>query len=361
MRASVARRTTAALLGLNRAAYAEPFRARLREDYSLGRRCLAAILNVPLPARAVQSATEQVASTTPSHLGTDSGPSEEVPPIPPKGRTGETRSGREHHPKAGSRAETRSFFSAPHLLTEDRPEFERVLDEALRIAADPPGASASTLNSEQLRTMALSAEAAISACAGAEYDHYLQVRRRQRAAHNTTTYAMATGGAGVASGAGLFAIVAVLTPILAGTAALIFLVVGYLLAAMTPEPAIASPLRTVGWLFAAIAATGILVGMVGLVVTALRDGSSAIRASNSDTAELATAKEAWLAALRDRGMLPFLTEAQASSAAHSAADRAPIRIDAPDTPRTPRLGYSRPGVSSPDLTASEVGEENERH
>ena len=50
--------------------------------------------------------------------------------------------------------------SAPHLLTQDRPEFERVLDEALRTAADTPGASRSALNSDQLRMMALSAAAA---------------------------------------------------------------------------------------------------------------------------------------------------------------------------------------------------------
>lgn len=250
--------------------------------------------------------------------------------------------------------------SAPHLLTEDRPEFERVLDEALRGAADAPGASGSMLSSEQLRTMALSAAAAISACAAAEYDHYLTVRRRQRAARNFTTHATAGGGAGdAASGAGLFAIVAVLTPILAGTAALIFLLVGYLLAAMTPEPAIASPLRTAGWLFAAIAATGILLGMVGLVVTALRDGSSAIHASNGDPDDVAAAKEAWLAALRDRGVRPFIAEAQASSAGH-AGGRAPIRVDDPDAPRTPRLGYSRPGFSSPGGDEPHEGERRPR-
>jgi hypothetical protein len=249
--------------------------------------------------------------------------------------------------------------SAPHLLTEDRPEFERVLNEALRAAGDTPGASGSTLSSAQLRTMALSAAAAISACAAAEYDHYLKVRRIQRAARNSTTYAAPGGGAGdTAAGAGLFAIVAVLTPILAGTAALIFLIVGYLLAAMTPAPAIASPLRTAGWLFAAIAVTGILLGMVGLVLTALRDGSSAIHASNADGDEVAAAKEAWLAALRDRGVRPFIAEAQASGAG-PAGGRTPSRINAPgapdardtpdsqDTPRTPRLGYSRPGFSSP--------------
>jgi hypothetical protein len=240
--------------------------------------------------------------------------------------------------------------NAPHLLIEDRPEFERILDEALRTAASTPRASGSTLNSEQLRAMALSAAAAISACAAAEYDHYLKARRRQRTTL-TTAYPTAGDGAGdTASGAGLLAIVAVLTPILASTAALIFLLAGYLLTAMTPEPAIASPLRTAGWLFAAIATAGILLGAVGLVVTALRDGSSAISASNGDlNDDVTAAKEAWLTALRDHGVLPFLAEAQASSADHTAgrtAGRTPIHIK-PDNPGIPRLGYSHPGFSSP--------------
>jgi hypothetical protein len=264
--------------------------------------------------------------------------------------------------------------SAPHLLTQDRPEFERVLNEALRTAADTPGASGSTLSSDQLRAMALSAAAAISACAAAEYDHYLEVRRRQRAARNTIVYATAGGGTGdTTPGAGLFAIVAVLTPILAGTAALIFLLVGYLLTTLTSEPAIAAPLRIAGWLFAAIAITGILLGMVGLVVTALRDGSSAIHASNGDPDDVIAAKEAWLTALRDRGVLPFIAEAQTSSAGH-AAGHTPIGIDTPvashtphsphtprpsqtpQTPYTPRLGYSRPGFSSRDSGAPDTGE-----
>ncbi|MBV9026180.1 MAG: hypothetical protein JO362_20870 [Streptomycetaceae bacterium] len=262
--------------------------------------------------------------------------------------------------------------NAPHLLIEDRPEFERVLDEALRAAANTPGASGSTLNSEQLRAMALSATAAISACAATEYDYYLKARHRQRAAHNTT-YPATSGGAGdTASGAGLFAIVAVLTPILAGTAALIFLLIGYLLTVMTPEPAIASPLRTAGWLFAAIAVAGILLGTVGLVATALRDGSSAISASNGtpDDDDVTATKEAWLAALRDHGVLPFLAEARASSADHTAggtadhtadhtAERTPIRTK-PGNSRIPRLGYSHPGFSSPGGEESNDGERRPR-
>ncbi|WP_269855444.1 hypothetical protein [Streptomyces sp. RPT161] len=247
--------------------------------------------------------------------------------------------------------------SAPHLLTEDRPDFERVLDEALRAAAEAPAANGTRLSSAQLRTMALSAAAAISACAAAEYDHYLRVREAQRAVvpeppRADNGHATAGGGAGDTSGgAGLFAIVAVLTPILAGTAALIFLLVGYVLAAMDPEPAIAAPLRTAGWLFLAIAGAGVLAGTVGLVLTALRDGSSAIRATeHDDPAEVMAAKDAWLTALLERGMLPFLHEAQASSGRANAGPGLPGSEDAPidDRPHMPHgLGYSRPGFSSP--------------
>jgi hypothetical protein len=257
--------------------------------------------------------------------------------------------------------------SAPHLLTEDRPDFERVLDEALRAVADAPAANGTRLSSAQLRTMALSAAAAISACAAAEYDHYLRVRQARRAAipeppRADNGHATAGGGAGDTSGgAGLFAIVAVLTPILAGTAALIFLLVGYVLEAMDPEPAIAAPLRTAGWLFLVVAGAGVLAGMVGLVLTALRDGSSAIRATgNDDPAEVMAAKDAWLTALLERGMLPFLREAQESSGhANSGAGLSGSRAEGTptdDRPHMPHgLGYSRPGFSSPGGEEPESG------
>ncbi|WP_342673472.1 hypothetical protein [Streptomyces sp. ICBB 8177] len=315
--------------------------------------------------------------------------------------------------------------SAPHLLTEDRPEFERVLDQALRAAAEESTARGSRLNAEQLRTMALSAVAAISACAAPEYDAYQHARERlgvpsSTAASANASYgdgtdaggrgsegpaalagssrspgwagrgggrradptrrtdgahrpddATAGGGFGDAmSGAGLFAVVAVLTPILAGTAAIIFLIVGYVLAAMSPQPAIAAPLRTAGWLFLAIAGAGILFGMVGLVLTALRDGSAAIHAEHEgEPAEVTAAREVWLTALRERGVLPFLREAMESgagtdsgsspgSAAGPGSGAAPVepfsydgdaaggrRRGGPRPPST--LGYSRPGFSSP--------------
>ncbi|MFD7283529.1 hypothetical protein ACFV80_42710 [Streptomyces sp. NPDC059862] len=69
-----------------------------------------------------------------------------------------------------------------HLLSEDRQEYERLLDEALRSAPDRPELAAvgQRLNPEQLRTMALNATAFITAAAATEYQHYVQVREELR-------------------------------------------------------------------------------------------------------------------------------------------------------------------------------------
>jgi hypothetical protein len=69
------------------------------------------------------------------------------------------------------------------LLSEDRQEYERLLDEALRSALHRPelAAAARRLNPEQPRTMALNATALITAAAATEYQYYLKVREEMRA------------------------------------------------------------------------------------------------------------------------------------------------------------------------------------
>ncbi|MET9038987.1 hypothetical protein ABZX57_40170, partial [Streptomyces mirabilis] len=151
-----------------------------------------------------------------------------------------------------------------HLLSEDRQEYERILDEALRSAPHRPELAAvgRRLNAEQLRTMALNATALITAAAATEYQHYANVREElSRRAPSTRSSADASGSAtgsasGSASGsaesgvgamglaatmgevtetagAGAIAVVAVLAPVLAGTAAAIFLLVGFILKVLT--------------------------------------------------------------------------------------------------------------------------------
>lgn len=236
--------------------------------------------------------------------------------------------------------------SAPHLLTEDRPEYERLLDDALRHAHERPELAAigERLNAGQLRTMALAAVALITATAATEYEHYVKTRDEARADRDAApgTAPDDLGGAG----AGIGAVVTVLAPMLAGTAALIFLLVGYLLKMLEPPPAFATTMVGAGWFFAAVTAAAIFVAAVGLLLTALRNGSTSLTAEEPGDGlpdEVARAKEAWRQALLERGILPFLRDALAEPAAGPAAP-APYR----PAGRLPKIGYSRPDFAGPD-------------
>ncbi|QDN84241.1 hypothetical protein FNV64_50150 [Streptomyces sp. S1A1-7] len=252
-----------------------------------------------------------------------------------------------------------------HLLSEDRQEYERILDEALRSAPHLPELAAvgRRLNAEQLRTMAVNATALITAAAATEYAHYANVREElSRRAPSPRSSADASGsaepGAGAmglavtmgehdeTAGAGAIAVVAVLAPVLAGTAAAIFLLVGFVLKVLTPELAFAQTLLTAGWVFGAVTAAAILVAAVGLLLTALRNGSSSLQAGAPGEldAEVARAREAWREALLERGIMPFLREALADPGSAALTRPSPT----PTTGRMPHLGYDRPGFSSPD-------------
>lgn len=298
--------------------------------------------------------------------------------------------------------------SASHLLPEDRPAFERAVDEALRETGRRPGLAAAgeRISTRQLRVMALSAATTIAADAADEYERYVALRTRARRPvsgpaspaapaprgerdADRTDEGEQPGGAGGLSlagvgegvsettGAGLLAMVSVLVPLLAGTAAVIFLLLGNVLRVVSPEPSIAAPMRGAGWVFAVLAAAGIIVAMAELWLTAVRNGSGA-RGSGKDgtvadggqdesrmAGEVAAARTLWREALLERGIVPFLERALAegaegggvpddgrtgSSSGGSGSASAP-EAPSPSTrtggeERTPRLGYSGPDFSS---------------
>ncbi|GAB2929404.1 MULTISPECIES: hypothetical protein [unclassified Streptomyces] len=244
--------------------------------------------------------------------------------------------------------------SAPHLLAEDGPEYERILGDALRHAHERPDLDGvgDRLNTEQLRTMALSATALITAAAATEYEHYVKARGELRRAPDAAAGADGlpdldgSRSTSAGPGAGIGAVIAVLTPLLAGTAALIFLLVGYLLKAVSPSLTFGRSMVTAGWFFACVAAAAILVAAVGLLVTALRNGATSLAAEEEEQElpeDVARAREAWRHALLERGILPFFRDALADPTAGPAA-RTPHR----SPHRIPRVGYSRPDFSGPD-------------
>ncbi|MBP0453746.1 hypothetical protein J5Y04_30005 [Kitasatospora sp. RG8] len=260
--------------------------------------------------------------------------------------------------------------NAPHLLAEDRPDFERILDDALRdgtilTALRTPGA----LTGDQLRIQALRAADGVAAAAATEYEHYLRLRESLRstppAAHDGEPGApgLLTQLRSGSGGAGLFPVLTVLTPILAWAAALVLLLLGYVLRAADPEPALARSLLTAGWVALAAGVVAMVVGIVGLILTALRDGSTVPAPAGADpdlAAELADARREWQRALRDRALLPYLhaalraEPAPPTPAAVPAQAGDPARPDArrPDTPGpdAPRPEYSSPDFSSPGYT-----------
>ncbi|ANW19297.1 hypothetical protein [Streptomyces clavuligerus] len=324
--------------------------------------------------------------------------------------------------------------SAPQLPAEDRAEFERVLEEALRTASDRPDLAAlgERLNATQLRTMALNAIAVITDAAAAEYAHYTEIRAEAHAppgspppdgtaasrgspgpsgppgrmgrpgptataepAPDGTGTTGTTGGSSSSSGpgvpggfhgngtrtasssranagkpgrAGLTAMITVLAPVLAATAALALLLVGHLLKLLDPPPPFASTLITTGWFFAALTAAALLIAAAGLLTTALRNTSTQVPAEERNDElpdELARAKDAWRHALLERGILPFLRETLADPGADPAAPLPPRSRN-----RLPRVGYSgpdwsgpgegategqRPAFSSPDFTSPDFG------
>jgi hypothetical protein len=238
--------------------------------------------------------------------------------------------------------------SADVLPPEDHAEFERVLDEALRTARLTSGAD--RYHAEQLRALALRAVGPIAAAADSEYRHFVQLRQelrrpdpRQAAAASRAARISSSAEPDPGSGSGLIAMVTVLVPVLAAISAVIFLSLGYVLGLTDPEPAMAEPMREVGWVFAAAAALGVLAAVAVLLVAAIRNGSqTSIRAPRPAAGrgplaeEVARAREEWRRALLDHGIMPFLRE--------HAGD-----LGDGSERRTPRLRFSSPDFSSPDF------------
>ncbi|MGN9756327.1 hypothetical protein [Streptomyces sp. SD31] len=77
-------------------------------------------------------------------------------------------------------------------------------------------------------------------------------------------------------GPGLWAVLAVLTPVLTGTATAIFLLVGYGVKVFVPESTFAQHMLSGGWVFGGATAVTVLSAAVGLMIAALRNPSGAM-------------------------------------------------------------------------------------
>ncbi|GAA1086515.1 MULTISPECIES: hypothetical protein [Kitasatospora] len=248
---------------------------------------------------------------------------------------------------------------APHLLAEDRPDYERILDEALRDATilEALRDTEPHLNTEQLRTKAMLNAETVASAAAPEYRHYLGLRADLG---RTPAPAPAHGGGGLGGelsgrlrseeGAGLFPVLTVLAPILSWSAAALLLAIGYALRAARPALPLGRSVVTAGWAAIAVGTAAMAVGIVGLLLTALRDGSANPAGQDPNlAADVAEARRAWHTALRERALLPYLHDNLGSTPALS-----PQPAGRPVPPDLLSPGYSRPGYSSAGFTSPGV-------
>ncbi|WP_406146256.1 hypothetical protein [Streptomyces sp. NBC_01012] len=360
--------------------------------------------------------------------------------------------------------------SHPFLLNEDRPEYERLIDRALRIVLDrpEPAAGGRRLGLEQLRAMALGAAPDITAAAADEYQHYVAVRDevRESASRDESSdaawsaavpqstdrgarsdlgrrFGVAVLGAGhpgadrnadvvapsrwatmsygrrllaallglrvrpevpsaqaagaAAAGAGSrsagtsarskpkprhgpramseplvlgaldlpeaspFSAFPVLAPLLAGAAAVFFLLIGFILEVFASASEFSRSLFTAGWVFGALTVVLLVIWRATLAYRRRHPpvrGALQVLAVKSDKPSYARettrrsglgeehvnwAAQAWSQALLERGILPFLRDAltdPGTRASYWDASTPPVR-------RVPRLGYGRPNFSGP--------------
>ncbi|MBK3558820.1 hypothetical protein JHN55_20295 [Streptomyces sp. MBT56] len=237
------------------------------------------------------------------------------------------------------------------LGDEDRSDYASALDEVIASPEIRRLLERSGVPGDRLRVRGLAAVARTAAAADAEYRRYAALRLHDRGGRRDARTAPLSGpGDQERPGAGVLAVLGVLTPVLASVAAATFLLLGYGLRLADTLPALADTLVGVGWFSLVVAAVAALVSVVALYRTAARQSAVdavAVPAPSADgSPALAQAREAWLVALRDRGIRPFLLQelAEAEASAPGAGEGRGSRFSSP--------AFAGPDYSGPGFEGS---------
>ncbi|MEZ0064201.1 putative intracellular protease/amidase [Streptacidiphilus sp. MAP12-20] len=247
---------------------------------------------------------------------------------------------------------------APHMLAEDKPDYVRILDEALQSPhiRDALRASRGATTATQLHDRALRELPDISAGAAPEYAYYRGLREQlaQVGAGPDTDRLGSTDPAQwvepdtpleAAGRAGLPAMAAVLVPVLSWTSALVLWLTGLAVRAGSPTLALGRQLITAAGVLAVVGGGALVAATVGLLLTARRDSAAEPERPQPElAAEVAKARETWRAALRTRAVLPFLERELATRAAAEASEHR-SKVDL--VRHRPKLGFTSPGFTSP--------------
>ncbi|ALU92357.1 hypothetical protein WQO_02675 [Streptomyces globisporus C-1027] len=238
------------------------------------------------------------------------------------------------------------------LGDEDRSDYASALDEVIASPEIRRLLERSGVPGARLRVRGLAAVARTAAAADAEYRRYAALRLHAQGGRRDARTAPLSGpGDQERPGPGVLAVLGVLTPVLAAVAAATFLLLGYGLRLADTLPALADTLVGVGWFSLVVAALAALVSVVALYRTAARqsavDAVTVSGHSADGSPALAQAREAWLVALRDRGIRPFLLQelAEAGASAPVAGEGRGSRFSSP--------AFAGPDYSGPGFEGSQ--------
>ncbi|MFF2081425.1 hypothetical protein ACFVXG_42470 [Kitasatospora sp. NPDC058162] len=193
------------------------------------------------------------------------------------------------------------------LPQQDRADFETELGRAL--AAPQVRAALQGVGGEvdRLRRTARENAEYVLAAAAPEYERYAALRSDADAVARLPVDVPARERA-----SGWWGVLAVIVPIIAVAAAVVFLLLGYLLGLSEDGDVMGHALVGAGWVAAGIAAVCLLVGGLGLLGSASRVNGEAAPEGAGGPGELVVAREEWRSALAERGLVPFLV-AQANA------------------------------------------------
>ncbi len=232
------------------------------------------------------------------------------------------------------------------LGDEDRSDYASALDEVIASPEIRRLLERSGVPGDRLRVRGLAALGRTAPAAEAEYRRYAALRLRARGGRGGAGASPLSGpGDQERPGAGVLAVLGVLTPVLAAVAAATFLLLGYGLRLADALPALAGTLVGVGRLSLLVAAVTALISVVAVYRTAARQSAADAAAapglspSPSLSPALADAREAWLVALRDRGIRPFLLQELAGAAG-----------SVPGTGEGRDSRFSSPAFAGPDFS-----------
>ncbi|MFF2546514.1 hypothetical protein ACFVUY_28680 [Kitasatospora sp. NPDC058063] len=195
------------------------------------------------------------------------------------------------------------------LPQQDRADFETELGRALsapQVRAALRAGGDEARGSERLRRAARENAEFVLAAAAPEYERYAALRADADAVARLPVAAPPRERA-----SGWWGVLGVVVPIIAVTAAVIFLLLGLVLGLVEDLEVLAHALVEAGWVSAGVAAVSLLVGGLGLLGAARARGADAGEAADGP-GELVLARDAWRSALAERGLVPYLV-AQANA------------------------------------------------